>query len=137
MFCIILVKQPSHSKVRETIAFLHCSGQTTISYSSFWLGLLGGDWFYLSCGDPKFILIGLVKLLVSIIGALFMCSDWYEYMIIALFRLFNNSKLNAISPPNIASLLSGFTSALEARWSTLAPLVSLSVSVSSFLPMTY
>ena len=130
-FFIILAKQPSHAKVRETIAFLRCSEQTTISFSSLWLGLLGGDWFYLSCNDPIFILIGLIKLVVSFIGALLMCymSDWYDYMPLqqlkAQFHFF-------FRYCNIASLpFSGSTSALEARWSTLVP--SLALFVSSFL----
>ena len=46
---------------------------------SVFLGLLGGDWFYLSCGDAIFILIGLTKLLFSSIGFLLMCHlcGWY------------------------------------------------------------
>jgi len=52
--------------------------QDTATMISLWLGLPGGDWFYLSCGDPFFILIGLIKLAGSFIGALLMCymSDW-------------------------------------------------------------
>ena len=97
------------------------------SHSSIWLGLLGGDWFYLSCGDPKFIAMGLIKLVLSSIGALLIC-----YMFDWCIHLFNISK-HPFSPKkyllDYEPVFLGSTSILEARSSMQPPSLALSVII--------
>ena len=99
-------------------------------HSSIWLGLLGGDWFYLSCGDPKFIAMGLIKLVLSSIGALLIC-----YMFDWCIHLFNISK-HPFSPKKyLLDYEPVFLGAAHDKWFSLLHFISYQAYFESLAPV--